>query len=58
MSTCPVVRIKSDEHAIYGGFVEINESDFDEKVHKLYEEPTSDDQIAVEHKKRGRPAKD
>lgn len=37
---CPVVRI-ADENAP-GGFVEINESDFDPKTHQLYAEGAND----------------
>lgn len=34
--TCPVVKIKSD--SVEAGFIVINESDFDEKVHELFVE--------------------
>ena len=37
MSKCPVVQVVSEAHAQYGGFVEINESDFDPKVHTLFD---------------------
>ena len=36
--TCPVVRIVSDNPAHPGGFVEINESDFDPERHVLFTE--------------------
>lgn len=47
-----------------GEYVVINKSDYDEKLHMLYgekppkQESTSDEPIAVETKKRGRPAKE
>jgi len=34
--TCPVVRIADDKAP--GGFVEINEADFDAKIHEVYVE--------------------
>lgn len=34
--TCPVVRVADPKAP--GGFVEINEEDYDEKKHKLYDE--------------------
>lgn len=54
MNTCPVVRIVWHANAEYGGFVEINESDFDPKIHTLFVE----DQQAVEPKRRGRKPKE
>lgn len=36
--TCPVVKVKSD--SVEAGFIVINESDFDEKLHELFEEGT------------------
>lgn len=55
--TCPTTKVKAANEE---GFMVINASDFDEKIHTLFEavKPTSDEQIAVEHKKRGRPAKE
>jgi len=37
--TCEVVRVVSVEHEKYGGFKEINKSDFDPAVHKPFIEP-------------------
>ncbi len=37
--TCPTVKVKADND---DGFIVINESDFDPKVHKRFEEPTED----------------
>jgi hypothetical protein len=37
----PTVRIKSS-HPQHDGFVVINESDFDEAKHELWEEPKAD----------------
>ena len=33
--TCPTIRIKDDKAP--GGFVEINESDYDPKKHTIYQ---------------------
>lgn len=38
MSSCPTVKIKHDNPA-FGGYVVINESDFDKDKHELYAEP-------------------
>ena len=38
MSAVPVVRIVWPANEEYGGFVEINESDFDPEKHVLFEE--------------------
>lgn len=35
---CKTIRIKSTHPKSQGDFVEINESDFDKKIHELYEE--------------------
>jgi len=52
MSAVPVVRIVWPANEEYGGFVEINESDFDPEKHVLF------DQCAEPEKpKRGRPPK-
>lgn len=40
---CPVVRIVWPANAEYGGFVEINESDFDPEIHTLFEEGSTAD---------------
>lgn len=40
---CPTVKIKSSNPATQGDFIEINESDFDPKIHELFaegDEPT------------------
>ena len=42
MAEIPTVKIKDDKAP--GGYVVINESDFDEKKHKLYVEPKSKDE--------------
>lgn len=34
--TCPVVRIVSADHAQYGGFKEINESDFNPETDTIW----------------------
>ncbi len=49
--TCEVVRIVSAGHKAYGGFVEINKSDFDATKHTLWEEnetaaPTTEDEFS------------
>ena len=36
MPTCPTVRIKFDEKGYEAGII-INESDFDPKIHKLFD---------------------
>lgn len=54
---CETVKIMPSSQE-QGEFVIINKADFDEKLHTLYEQSTSDETIAVEPKKRGRPAKD
>lgn len=36
MGICKVVRIESKPHAQYGGFYELNESDFNPKIHALF----------------------
>ena len=54
MSACPVVRIVWPANAEYGGFVEINESDFDPSIHVLFVEG---DKQPDEPKRRGRKPK-
>ena len=56
MGSLPVVRIVWPANAEYGGFVEINESDFDPKIHKLFVE--SEEQQAEAPKRRGRKPKE
>ncbi len=34
---CKVVRIKHEPSAIYGGFLEINETDFNPEIHELFD---------------------
>ena len=57
MSAVPVVRIVWPANAEYGGFVEINESDFDPKIHKLFVESEEEHQ-AEAPKRRGRKPKE
>ena len=52
MSACPVVRIVWPDNAEHGGFVEINESDYDPAKHELFTESAEGDKP-----RRGRPAK-
>jgi hypothetical protein len=60
---CETVKIKPSSEE-QGDYVVINKSDYDDKLHTLYgEKPpkqasTQDESIAVEPKKRGRPAKE
>jgi hypothetical protein len=59
---CETVQIKPSSPE-QGDYVVINKSDYDDKLHTLYGEEspkqtTSDEPIAVEPKKRGRPAKE
>jgi hypothetical protein len=42
--SCPVVRIKHEASTIYGGFLEINESDFDPKIHELFSDESAEDE--------------
>lgn len=48
----PVVRIVHEPSAIYGGFLEINESDFDPKVHTLFDPEAKAEKAAKTGKKR------
>ena len=57
MGSLPVVRIVWPANAEYGGFVEINESDFDPKIHTLFVE-SEDEQQAEAPKRRGRTPKE
>lgn len=57
MWSLPVVRIVWPANAEYGGFVEINESDFDPKIHKLFVESEVEQQ-AESPKRRGRKPKE
>ncbi len=57
MGSLPVVRIVWPANAEYGGFVEINESDFDPKIHTLFVE-SEDEQRAEVPKRRGRKPKE
>ena len=41
MAICPTVKVKNAD-----GFMIINESDFDAKVHKKYKEPAADKKAA------------
>ena len=57
MDAVPVVRIVWPANAEYGGFVEINESDFDPKIHVLFVESEVEQQ-AESPKRRGRKPKE
>ena len=57
MGSLPVVRIVWPANAEYGGFVEINESDFDPKIHKLFVESEEEQQVEAP-KRRGRKPKE
>ena len=57
MGSLPVVRIVWPANAEYGGFVEINESDFDPKIHVLFVESEEEQQAEVP-KRRGRKPKE
>lgn len=50
MGPVPIVRIKHEPSAIYGGFVEINESDFDPEVHELFDESADPEGQPGDHK--------
>ena len=51
MSAVPVVRIVWPANAEYGGFVEINESDFDPDKHELFKEEQKEKALTVEELK-------
>lgn len=57
MRSLPVVRIVWPANAEYGGFVEINESDFDPKIHTMFVESEVEQQ-AEAPKRRGRKPKE
>lgn len=57
MDAVQVVRIVWPANAEYGGFVEINESDFDPKIHVLFIE-SEEEQQAEAPKRRGRKPKE
>ena len=44
--TCPIVQI--EVKTAPGGFVEINESDFDEKIHTLYKPQKAEEAVNAE----------
>jgi hypothetical protein len=44
----PAVRVKSNHPDHEQGFYVINESDFDEKVHELWEEPVAKDEAKAD----------
>ena len=48
MSAVPVVRIVWPANAEYGGFVEINESDFDPEKHELFNAEPKEKALTVE----------
>lgn len=48
----PVVRIVHKPSAPYGGFLEINESDFDPKIHTLFDPDAKPEKTAKPDKKR------
>ena len=51
MSAVPVVRIVWPANAEYGGFVEINESDFDHEKHEIFKEEQKEKALTVEELK-------
>lgn len=47
MGICKVVRVESKPHAQYGGFYELNESDFNPKVHTLFSEKEDEKKAGI-----------